>query len=186
MNPFAPAGTVRLRFILLGYGADGNINTPALVAGQQIYQGYYISDTFQVSSKLTMNYGVRWELPGPWTERFDRLTVLLPDAESPVARPTGLPIRGKLALVNSEDRPSRYSQDRHWKLLHPVWALLTVSPTGPLSVAAMGFSSCPMMLPSARLPTASGQYPGHALGEHARRRRHAGGKAKQSVSGRRS
>jgi hypothetical protein len=120
VNPFAPAGTGSgFASFLLGYGVDGNINTPALVAGQQIYQGYYIFDTFQMSSKLTMNYGVRWELPGPWTERFDRLTVLLPDAESPVAKPTGLPIRGKLALVNSEDRESRYSQDRHWMLFAP-------------------------------------------------------------------
>jgi hypothetical protein len=39
--------------------------------------------------------------------------------QSPVAGPTGLPIRGKLGLVNSEDRPERHSQDRHWKLFAP-------------------------------------------------------------------
>ena len=120
VNPFAPAGTgFGFASFLLGYGTDGNILTPALVAGQQIYQGYYISDTFQVSQRLTLNYGLRWELPGPWTERYDRMTVFLTEATSPLAGPTGLPIKGKVALVNSDDRSSRYNEDRHWKLFAP-------------------------------------------------------------------
>ncbi len=119
-NPFAPAGTGNaFASFLLGYGTDGNILTPALVAGQQIYQGYFINDTFQVNQKLTLNYGLRWELPGPWTERFDRLNVFLPDAESPLAGPTGVPLKGKLGLVNTPDRTSRSSQDRFWNLLAP-------------------------------------------------------------------
>jgi hypothetical protein len=119
-NPFAPAGTGNaFASFLLGYGNDGNILTPALVAGQQIYQGYFINDTFQVNQKLTLNYGLRWELPGPWTERFDRLTVFLPDVESPLAGPTRLPLRGRLGLVDTPDRTSRYSQDRYWNLLAP-------------------------------------------------------------------
>ncbi len=120
VNPFTPAGTGNgFASFLLGHGADGNISTPSLVAGQQIYQGYFINDTFQVNQKLTLNYGLRWELPGPWTERFDRLTVFLPDAVSPLAGPTGLPLRGKLGLVNTADRESRYSQNRYWNLLAP-------------------------------------------------------------------
>jgi hypothetical protein len=120
VNPFTPAGTGNgFASFLLGHGSDGNISTPSLVAGQQIYQGYFINDTFQVNQKLTLNYGVRWELPGPWTERFDRLTVFLPDAASPLAGPTGLPLKGKLGLVNTADRESRYSQKRYWDLLAP-------------------------------------------------------------------
>src|SRR5262245_22885164 len=119
-NPFSPAGTGNgFASYVFGFGSDGNISTPSLVAGQQIYQGYFINDTFQVNHKLTLNYGVRWELPGPWTERFDRLTVFLPDAASPLAGPTGLPLRGKLGLVNTPDRESRFSQIRYWDLLAP-------------------------------------------------------------------
>ncbi len=120
INPFAPAGTGNgFASFILGHGSDGNILTPALVAGQQIYQGYFINDTFQVNQRLTLNYGLRWELPGPWTERFDRLTVFLPNAQSPLAGPTGLPLKGKLGLVNTPDRESRYSQKRYWNLLAP-------------------------------------------------------------------
>lgn len=118
-NPFSPAGTgIGFASFMLGYGTDGNISTPALVAGQQIYQGYFVNDTFQLSQRLTVNYGLRWEMPGPWTERFDRLTVFLPNAASPLST-TASPIRGKLGLVNTPDRESRYSQERYWNLLAP-------------------------------------------------------------------
>jgi hypothetical protein len=120
INPFAPAGTgIGFASFMLGYGADGNINTPALVAGMQIYQGYYFNDTFQVSQKLTFNYGVRWELPGTWTERFDRLVVFQPDVQNPLTKSTSLAPRGNVALVNSPDRSDRHLEDRHWKLFAP-------------------------------------------------------------------
>ena len=120
VNPFAPAGTgIGFASFMLGYGADGNINTPALVAGMQRYQGYFINDTFQVNRRLTLNYGLRWELPSPWTERFDRLVVFQPDVQNPLTRATSLAPRGNVALVNSPDRSDRLLEERHWKLFAP-------------------------------------------------------------------
>jgi len=120
VNPFAPAGTgIGFASFMLGYGADGNINTPALVAGMQRYQGYFINDTFQVNRRLTLNYGLRWELPSPWTERFDRLVVFQPDVQNPLTRATSLAPRGNVALVNSPDRSDRSLEERHWKLFAP-------------------------------------------------------------------
>src|SRR5262249_60559241 len=76
VNPFAPAGTgIGFASFMLGYGADGNINTPALVAGMQRYQGYFINDTFQVNRRLELNYGFRRELPRPWAGRVARPVV---------------------------------------------------------------------------------------------------------------
>ena len=129
VNPFAPAGTgYGFASYLLGYGAPGTIagssspngiQTFVMAASQMYYQGYYVSDTFQVGSKLTLNYGVRWELPSPYTERYDRASVWLGDAASPLAQATGLPLRGRLAVVNSVDRAERGVQDKHWKLFSP-------------------------------------------------------------------
>jgi len=120
VNPFAPAGTgIGFASFMLGYGADGNISTPALVAGMQRYQGYFINDTFQVNRRLTLNYGLRWELPSPWTERFDRLVVFQPDVQNPLTRATSLAPRGNVALVNSPDRSDRLLEERHWKLFAP-------------------------------------------------------------------
>jgi len=47
---------------------------PAQTAGRQVYRAFYADDTFRVTNKLTLNLGVRYELQGTWSERFDRLT----------------------------------------------------------------------------------------------------------------
>jgi hypothetical protein len=124
INPFSPGNTgVGLASFLLGYGSSGSISQPALTAGRQYYQGYYVGDTFQAKQKLTVNYGLRWELPGPWTERHDRQVVFLPDQPSPLAATTGLPLVGNVALVNSANYSSRYSQQFHWLLFAPRFGL---------------------------------------------------------------
>jgi hypothetical protein len=129
-SPLSPGSTgYGFASFLLGYGATGQIpgvtgspngvQVPNLTAAQFTYQGYYVSDTFQMTKKLTMNYGVRWDLPGAYTERYDRESVWLPSAVSPLAQATGLPIRGKLGLVNSSDSPGRGSAVHHWSLFAP-------------------------------------------------------------------
>ena len=119
-NPQAPSvGGVTTGFgmasFLLGYGSDGSLTVPNLTAGGMIYQGYYISDTFQVTPRFTLNLGIRWEIPGPWTERFDRLTVFLPTAANPQA-PS---YNGTVALVNSDLRKSRYQTDKRYNYFVP-------------------------------------------------------------------
>ena len=80
----------------------------------------YVNDTYQASRKLTVNVGVRWELPFPSVERYDRFTNLLPNAPSPFAQQAGLPgLMGRLALVNSPDNPSRYAAATHLRLFAP-------------------------------------------------------------------
>ena len=129
-NPYSPGNTgTGWASYLLGLGAAGQIpgvtgspngvQTYSRAAGQMRYQGYYVADTFQLTKKLTLNYGLRLDIASPYTERFDRQSVLLPDAISPLAKPTGLPVKGALALVNSPDNPSRGSQEVSSGLLAP-------------------------------------------------------------------
>lgn len=69
---------------LLGYGlgtgaafgnqTTGNLVISAPVAGREVYAGFFVNDTWRVTNKLTLNLGLRYELAGPWTERFNRLT----------------------------------------------------------------------------------------------------------------
>lgn len=120
VSPFAPAGTgLGFASFMLGYGASGNVVTPSPYSARNYYAGLYASDTFQITQKLTLNYGLRWELPFPFVERYDRYTILNLTDPSPLAAATGLPIKGRLGLVNSAERGSRYGADMHWTLFAP-------------------------------------------------------------------
>ena len=73
---------------LLGYGngagnAVGNQTTGSLVisgpvSGKQTYRGLYFGDSWHATQKLTLNLGLRYELQGPWSERFDKMTYFNP------------------------------------------------------------------------------------------------------------
>ena len=83
-------GGVDFADFLLGYGlgagaAFGNQTTGSLVisgpvSGKQTYRGLFFGDTWHVTSKLTLNLGVRYELQGPWSERYDKMTYFDPAA----------------------------------------------------------------------------------------------------------
>lgn len=110
-NPFSAGNTGNgFASFLLGYGAGGGINQNSLVAGQILYRGYYAGDQWQVNNRLTLNYGVRFENMGPWSERFDRLSVLQPTARNPLSDAVGRTLLGNLALVNTPASPSRNNQ----------------------------------------------------------------------------
>ncbi|MCC6537352.1 MAG: carboxypeptidase regulatory-like domain-containing protein [Bryobacterales bacterium] len=111
-NPLAAAGTGNgFASFLLGMGSGGGLTHNNFVAGQMIYRGYYIGDQMQVNSRLTLNFGVRVEQMGPWSERFDRLVVLLPNAENELNGRGGLNFQGRFGLVNSPDSPSRNNNE---------------------------------------------------------------------------
>ncbi len=115
INPQAPSlngQSTGLGFasFMLGYGSSGNIVTPDAYAYRNYYAGAFINDTWQASRKLTLNYGLRWELPFPEVERYNRFTQFLPGAASPIAQAAGMPgLVGALGLVNSPTDPSRYA-----------------------------------------------------------------------------
>jgi hypothetical protein len=77
---------------LLGYGlgigaAFGNQTTGSLsisqpTAGKETYRGFYVGDTWKLTNKLTLNLGLRYELAGPWSERYDRMDYWDPNATS--------------------------------------------------------------------------------------------------------
>jgi hypothetical protein len=108
---------------LLGYADNpssvenhffGQAVVPALVAGQQFYRAFYADDTFRVTNKLTLNLGLRYDLQGPWSERFNRQSYFDPTATSWLSNPAttagltnvpGLPgLRGDVFLVSPGKR----------------------------------------------------------------------------------
>lgn len=118
-GPATRVGGYPFASFMLGYATSGSIATLSKASNIMYYQGYYVADTFQVNRKLTLTAGLRWELPGFYTEKKDRDTVLDPTAIDPLAARTGLPLKGQLVLVNSPGRPDRHALDRHWALFAP-------------------------------------------------------------------
>jgi len=99
---------------LLGYGngqgsAFGNQTTGSLVisgpvSGKETYRGLYFADNIHVTPKLTLNLGVRYELQGTWSERYDKMTYFNPTAvNSSVTGCAGVgtPCPGDLFLVKT-------------------------------------------------------------------------------------
>ncbi|PYV98713.1 MAG: hypothetical protein DMG89_10350 [Acidobacteria bacterium] len=106
---------------LLGYGTNNNSNvvTPSRMATQLLYRAFYAGDTFRATRKLTINLGLRVDLQGDWTERYDRQVVFAPDAPSPIASAVGSPnLKGAFPLVHSSQRSSRSPQDA-WNNVSP-------------------------------------------------------------------
>lgn len=57
---------------LLGIPSSGSISQPANYAEQSTTWGLYVHDDWKVNSKLTLNLGLRYELEGALSERYNR------------------------------------------------------------------------------------------------------------------
>ena len=81
-----------------------NAVTPSAVSR---YGGLFANDSFQVSSRLTLTLGMRWELPGGFIEKHDNNAVIVPKLANP------------LISVNTSAYPSRSDLETHLTLFSP-------------------------------------------------------------------
>jgi hypothetical protein len=75
---------------------------PDFTAGKQTYRAFYFNDVWHLMDRLTVSMGLRYELQGPWSERFNRLSNFVPGADSYLNQylPAGSPIvKGDVYLV---------------------------------------------------------------------------------------
>jgi hypothetical protein len=73
------------------------------------YLGMYAQDSWQVSPQVTLNYGLRWDVLPPWSEKYNQLLTLNPDEQSVVYpnAPKGILFPGDLGVPNTLS-PTRY------------------------------------------------------------------------------
>jgi Carboxypeptidase regulatory-like domain len=116
-NPVA-GGTGGSSFadFLLGYGLNqstvfnhnfGETQIPALVAQKEVYRGFFWGDTWRALSKLTISYGLRYDLAGPWSERHDFISYWDPSATNATVTGCNGPCRGDVFLVRDGVNKSR-------------------------------------------------------------------------------
>ena len=120
LSPGATGGG--LASFLLGDAASGTQQIAPFTAGGMHYQGYYANDAIQVNPKLTVNLGVRWEIPGVYTERYNRQDSFDPNLANPAlngATVNGQPVLGAFVLVDTPGHPERGLYPEHYHEFAP-------------------------------------------------------------------
>ncbi len=84
---------------------EGVAQVPAQTAGRQVYRAFYFNDTWRMTPKLTLNLGLRYELQGTWSERFNRFSYWDPAATNATVTgcggTPGSPCPGDVFLVGT-------------------------------------------------------------------------------------
>ncbi|MBI1786073.1 MAG: carboxypeptidase regulatory-like domain-containing protein [Acidobacteria bacterium] len=97
---------------LLGLPTSGLLTFSDATSQQGFYHALYFQDDWKITQKLTLNLGIRWEIETGPTERYNRIATVEPAIDSPLAKQTGLPLKGGLEFrgVNGASR-GRYRTD---------------------------------------------------------------------------
>ena len=82
------------------------------------YQGYYVQDNWTINPKVTINVGLRYEIPGTYRERHDLIATFNPTEVNPVLGAisiNGRPVTGAYDLVS----PGQGTRKEHFGNFSP-------------------------------------------------------------------
>ncbi|HEY3839868.1 MAG TPA: carboxypeptidase-like regulatory domain-containing protein, partial [Bryobacteraceae bacterium] len=109
-NVASTTSGVGLASMLLGAASSGSVNTAAGVSIQNFYIAGYVQDDIRLTSKLTINIGLRYETETPYTEKRNILNRWAFNASNPAANSTYPNLAGALSFASSGD-PTVYNWD---------------------------------------------------------------------------
>jgi hypothetical protein len=84
INNATPGSGNAYATFLLGLPSGGQVTHEPTAADASAYGALYIQDDWKVTSKLTINAGLRWDVEIPRTERYNRLSYWNPSLPSPI------------------------------------------------------------------------------------------------------
>ncbi|MSV29607.1 MAG: hypothetical protein EXQ52_12815 [Bryobacterales bacterium] len=91
---------------LLGLPTAGSLGYTSPLSLQNHYLGAFVQEDWKINQRLTLNFGVRYELETPYTERYNRIGYGLDNTAKLPVQPAGFDLRGGIlfAGVNGASR----------------------------------------------------------------------------------
>ena len=82
---------------LLGLADSASVTTPNDAQSRRASWAMYVQDSWKVTRRLTLEYGLRWDYQAPFTELHDRVSAFSPT----IANPSAGGLRGAIAYAGS-------------------------------------------------------------------------------------
>jgi hypothetical protein len=99
--------------LMIGYVDNwSQYEIPPYTSTQNYQAGGFIQDTWRVSAKLTLNFGFRYDVETPRTERYNQMSYFDPSATSPISVP-GLNLTGAVEFAGVNGNP-RTEFNTYW------------------------------------------------------------------------
>ena len=93
--------------LLLGIPASGDISGPTPYALRSYFFAGFVQDDWKITSNLTLNFGIRYELETPWTERYDHLFYGFDYTSPSSVKVPGVNLRGGPLFAGINGSPRR-------------------------------------------------------------------------------
>jgi hypothetical protein len=103
-----------LATMMLGWTTGSDFHIEPKAFSRSAYWGFYFQDDWRITSRLTLNLGLRYDFDVPRWEKFNRYSYWDLNAQSPVSAP-GYDTRGVIRFVD-DDRRSDFDADmNNWQ-----------------------------------------------------------------------
>ncbi len=106
-DPRTAVGGDGFASFLLGTGTGGTATHRIKPANLSRYYAMYAQDDFKINQKLTLNIGLRYEIEGSTTERYDQQTVMDPYLRNPLSDRAGRTLLGGYLFAGEDQSLGR-------------------------------------------------------------------------------